>query len=105
MASSNAVDPKATEEQIIGKDGLGGLVSGADDIRNADGSSIAGSDVLALQDIDPAMNMKMHLVNNVSSLFRRYGGFHLAQNFLVLLKLVHFDWWLCDVEPVVVLLT
>lgn len=38
-----------------------------DDLRNADGSSIAGgSDILSLQDVDPALNMKMHLVNNVS---------------------------------------
>lgn len=37
------------------------------DFMNADGSSISGgSDILALQDVDPALNMKMHLVNNVS---------------------------------------
>jgi len=35
------------------------------DLTNADGSSIAGgSDVLDLQDLDPVLNMKMHLVNN-----------------------------------------
>lgn len=38
-----------------------------DDVRNADGSSLhAGEDILALQDLDPVLNMKMHLVNNVS---------------------------------------
>lgn len=38
------------------------------DLANADGSSIGGgSDVLNLQDIDPVLNMKMHLVNNVSN--------------------------------------
>lgn len=26
-----------------------------------------GEDILALQDVDPALNLKMHLVNNVSS--------------------------------------
>jgi hypothetical protein len=32
----------------------------------ADGYSIkGGEDILALQDIDPALNAKMHLVNNV----------------------------------------
>lgn len=37
------------------------------ELRNPDGSSIkGGEDVLALQDLDPALNMKMHLVNNVS---------------------------------------
>lgn len=31
-----------------------------------DGYSVGeGEDILALQDIDPAMNAKMHLVNNV----------------------------------------
>lgn len=37
------------------------------EVRYPDGSSIhSGEDVLALQDLDPAMNWKMHLVNNVS---------------------------------------
>ena len=32
----------------------------------ADGYSVReGEDILALQDIDPALNAKMHLVNNV----------------------------------------
>ncbi|KAI7776893.1 hypothetical protein LA080_004320 [Diaporthe eres] len=35
------------------------------DIRAADGGSLRdGEDILALQDLDPALNMKMHLVNN-----------------------------------------
>ncbi|KAG5927524.1 hypothetical protein E4U42_002132 [Claviceps africana] len=34
-------------------------------VRNADGSSLHGrEDILALQDLDPALSMKMHLVNN-----------------------------------------
>lgn len=31
-----------------------------------DASLRSGQDILSLQDIDPALNMKMHLVNNVS---------------------------------------
>lgn len=54
-----------TEEKKLGTDGQGGVLE-ADDVRNADGSSMTGSDVLALQDVDPVLNMKMHMVNNVS---------------------------------------
>lgn len=61
------------EEKRIGDHEVDGGVTGVlepQDLRNADGSSInSASDVLALQDMDPAMNMKMHLVNNVSSGF------------------------------------
>ncbi len=39
------------------------------DLRGADGSSLKGEDLLALQDLDPALNMKMHLVNNVRLMF------------------------------------
>jgi hypothetical protein len=36
------------------------------ELRAADGSSINNAeDILGLQDMDPALNMKMHLVNNV----------------------------------------
>ena len=43
-------------------------LSDAPELRNADGGSInSGVDILALQDLDPALNMKMHLVNNVRS--------------------------------------
>lgn len=39
------------------------------ELRNADGSSLrSGEDILSLQDLDPALNMKMHLVNNVSDI-------------------------------------
>ena len=61
------------EEKRIGDHEIDGGVTGVlepQDLRNADGSSInSASDVLGLQDMDPAMNMKMHLVNNVSSSF------------------------------------
>lgn len=62
---SPALDPDKLEREI-GQPGDGGLpVPG--DVRNADGSSLrGGEDILALQDLDPALNMKMHLVNNVS---------------------------------------
>lgn len=59
-----------TEEKKLGTPGQGGIME-PDDLRNADGSSVNGSDVLALQDVDPALNMKMHLVNNVSRHLRR----------------------------------
>jgi hypothetical protein len=39
------------------------------DLQTDDGSWVtSGEDILALQDIDPALNMKMHLVNNVGSI-------------------------------------
>ncbi len=41
-----------------------------DDFGNVDSSSISGgSDILSLQDVDPVLNLKMHLVNNVSCIF------------------------------------
>jgi hypothetical protein len=52
-------------EEHAGREGHNGLL-GDEESRNGDGSSVNGSDILSLQDIDPAMNMKMHLVNNVS---------------------------------------
>lgn len=58
---SEAMDKKKHDPE---KDG--GFLE-PNDLRNADGSSISGgSDVLGLQDMDPVLNMKMHLVNNVS---------------------------------------
>ena len=44
-------------------------------------SSLKGEDVLALQDLDPALNMKMHLVNNVRpvpSFWHMYVASHLT---------------------------
>jgi hypothetical protein len=35
------------------------------DVRRDGSVSLKGEDILALQDLDPALNMKMHLVNNV----------------------------------------
>ena len=59
-------DPDVEEKKIGGPDPAGVLGSG--DLRDGDLASLKdGKDVLALQDLDPALNMKMHLVNNVRS--------------------------------------
>jgi hypothetical protein len=50
----------------------------AADLRNADGSSLQGEDVLALQDLDPALNMKMHIVNNVGATAMLWLGLRVA---------------------------
>jgi hypothetical protein len=60
-ARSNS-DPD--EEKKVGH--AGAFMEPAE-LRNADGSSMKSEDVLGLQDLDPAMNMKMHLINNVSN--------------------------------------
>lgn len=52
-------DPAGLERKIAsGEDGL----ASSDEI----GSVHSGEDILGMQDMDPALNMKMHLVNNVS---------------------------------------
>lgn len=62
------VDTAKLEQQVAGQKLKDGIFAAADDTRNADGSSFhGGEDILALQDLDPALNMKMHLVNNVSN--------------------------------------
>lgn len=74
MASTSdpTADSKSVEAQIKSHDGrdngASAGIDGPQDVRNAEDASLNGSDVLALQDVDPAMNMKMHLVNNVSGL-------------------------------------
>ncbi|KAH6604935.1 hypothetical protein Trco_006642 [Trichoderma cornu-damae] len=51
-------------------------------LRNADGSSLrSGEDILALQDLDPALNMKMHLVNNAIDEIG-WTGYHMKLFFL-----------------------
>lgn len=58
-------DTAKLEQQVAGQKLKDGFFAAADDTRNADGSSFhGGEDILALQDLDPALNMKMHLVNN-----------------------------------------
>lgn len=59
----STMDAARLEKQVTdhNQDGL------FDDVRDADGCSThGGEDILASQDMDPALNMKMHLVNNVS---------------------------------------
>lgn len=65
------VDPDKEETKVGDNEaGCSGLLE-PHDLRNADGSSLnSASDILALQDMDPVMNMKMHLVNNVSGASR-----------------------------------
>ncbi|KAI6780336.1 putative MFS-type transporter-like protein [Emericellopsis cladophorae] len=52
------------EDQKMGARGSNGGAVGLHDVHNADGSSLVGSDILGLEALDPALNMKMHLVNN-----------------------------------------
>lgn len=40
-------------------------IAGSDDLAPDGASVMSGQDILQLQDVDPALNMKMHLVNNV----------------------------------------
>lgn len=63
---SNSESDRVMKEEKIGEHNSSGLMHN-DGPRNADGSSLkGGEDILGLQDLDPALNMKMHLVNNVS---------------------------------------
>lgn len=55
-------DAAALEKKIAAEDGH----ASGDSLRADDASIRTGEDVLGLQDTDPALNMKMHLVNNVS---------------------------------------
>ena len=44
-----------------------GVGEEAPGLGSPNGGSLKGEDILALQDLDPALNMKMYLVNNVRS--------------------------------------
>jgi hypothetical protein len=67
IPEKSAMDAAKLEEKAGHAPPHGGLL-GPDDVRAADGSSLrSGEDILALQDVDPVLNMKMHLVNNVSA--------------------------------------
>jgi hypothetical protein len=65
MADATTTPPRddnSADEKHVGE------VRDASDraLRAADGASLtSGEDLLALQDLDPALNLKMHLVNNV----------------------------------------
>lgn len=56
---------KATAKGPVGD--KGGVSSDGDTGIGETGSIQDGEDILALQHLDPALNLKMHLVNNVSS--------------------------------------
>ncbi|KAG6009811.1 hypothetical protein E4U21_001241 [Claviceps maximensis] len=57
------VDVAQLEKQDNGQNKDGSLAR--HDVRNYDGDSLhGGEDILALQDVDPALNRKMHLVND-----------------------------------------
>lgn len=59
--SRGSLDPDKSAKDVI-------LTPANHNVRGTDGSSShEGEDVLALQDLDPVLNMKMHLVNNVSA--------------------------------------
>jgi MFS family permease len=57
--SASAVDPSRLES----KAGTDPALT-AEALRAGDHSSIGGEDVLAMNDLDPALDLKMHLVNN-----------------------------------------
>jgi hypothetical protein len=55
------------KEKKNSSDGAPDGMLNSHDVETAEGASLkSSSDILALQDTDPVMNMKMHLVNNVS---------------------------------------
>ncbi|TWU78963.1 hypothetical protein ED733_008132 [Metarhizium rileyi] len=59
------IDPVKLEEKVGQPHSNDMLGPGDEDVRTADGSSLHGvEDILGLQDVDSALNMKMHLVNN-----------------------------------------
>lgn len=62
-AYKDGADPAALEKKIASGDEAN--VSG-DELRDDLVSVQSGEDILGRQDMDPVMNMKMHLVNNVS---------------------------------------
>lgn len=61
-AYKDGADPAALEKKIASGDEAN--VSG-DELRDDLVSVQSGEDILGRQDMDPVMNMKMHLVNNV----------------------------------------
>jgi hypothetical protein len=67
MASPTTADEKYDKSKDTSDLENHGGVLGSGDVGNADhASTMSTSDVLGLQDMDPVLNMKMHLVNNVS---------------------------------------
>lgn len=59
----NRDDPEKTYANRAVDEDDGDIVVVSEDVSLRQGQ---GEDILALQDLDPALNAKMHLVNNVS---------------------------------------
>lgn len=70
MATNTSETPPSyddKEKKLSKDDSANGGMLTDHDVETAEGASLkSSSDILALQDTDPVMNMKMHLVNNVS---------------------------------------
>ncbi|KAL7783848.1 MFS general substrate transporter [Trichoderma ceciliae] len=74
-----AIDASSMEKNIESGNDHGPMFG---DIKYADSSSLRrGEDILALQDLDPALNMKMHLVNNAIDEIG-WTGYHMKLFFL-----------------------
>jgi hypothetical protein len=58
---NDGAEPASLEKKIGGGEELA-----PHDSLAGSGSMHSGEDILSMQDLDPALNMKMHLVNNVS---------------------------------------
>ena len=61
-----AHDPPPAYAEGDEKSKAKGELGGAENALGDDISLSSGQDILDMQDLDPALNMKMHLVNNVS---------------------------------------
>lgn len=69
--SSPALDPEKTSSSSAKEKALP-LTTSDDDAHAVEGGSVRAAeveDILARQALDPALNLKMHLVNNVSCPF------------------------------------
>jgi hypothetical protein len=60
----NPFDVGLEEEAKVSDETRHVSVSG---LGNTDRRSVQGEDILELEDVDPALNMKMHLVNDVGA--------------------------------------
>lgn len=67
--SSQNLEPEKSMATTWGKDKAVPRTTSDEDTHAVDGGSLRsgeGEDILARQALDPALNLKMHLVNNVS---------------------------------------
>lgn len=80
VADTPPTDPSHGEKITTTKDPLTDQAQAEKDLSDDNAARVEftlgdGEDILALQDLDPALNMKMHLVNNVSGPVQRPLGF------------------------------